>query len=142
MNDQRITPRSSAFPRTPRDPALSPEATAAAESAAARAASVELAVHGDPSVGRTAPEGEQKDPKDRRLRVDWVRPTDLAARAGADGLARSAEWNMRAHKWLRAQPRRLAHATVDVARRLPPLSRFGNPATPGRQAPARSAPTR
>lgn len=142
MNEQRITPRSSAFPGTPRDPGLSPEATAAAEAESARAASVELAVHGDPSVGRTAPEGEQRDPQARRLRVDWVRPTDLVARAGAGTMARGAEWNMRAHKWLRAQPRRLVRATADVARRLPPLSRFGQVPAAGRQAPSRSAPTR
>lgn len=140
MSEQRITPRSSAFPRTPRDPAHSPEAAAAAE--AARAASVELAIHGDPSVGRNSPDAAQEKAKDRRLRVDWVRPTDLAARAGAGGMAHSAEWNMRAHKWLRAQPRRVVHGTVDLARRLPPLSRFGQTPAASRQAPARSAPAR
>lgn len=140
MSDQRITPRSSAFPRPPRDPAPSPEAAAAAE--AARAASVELAIHGDPSVGRGRSDAAQAEAKDKRLRVDWIRPTDLAARAGARVMTPSAEWNMRAHKWLRAQPRRLVNRTADLARRLPPLSRFGQSQTAGRTAPARSAPSR
>lgn len=142
MNEQRITPRSSAFPRTPRDPGLSPEATAAAQSASARTESVEFAVHGDPSVGRAAPGAGRDTAEDPRRRVDWVRPTDLAARASASGMAHSAEWNMRAHQWLRAQPRRIMHASTDLARRLPPLSRFGNTPAAARPSPARSAPTR
>ncbi len=142
MTEQRSTPRSSAFPRAPRDPVRSPEVTAAAQAQAeaARAASVELAVHGDPSLGSGASEGASEDPKRRRLRVDWVRPTDLAARAGAGGLALGGEWNMRLHAWLRAQPRRAVNAAADGVRRLPALSRFGQSA--GRQATTRSAPTR
>lgn len=141
MNEQRITPRSSAFPRAPRDAALSADATAAAE--AARASSVELAVHGDPSMRHTNSDAEQnKNKDDKRLRVDWVRPTDLAARAGSGSLAHSAEWNMRAHKWLRAQPRRVVNAGTDLARRLPPISRFGQARSTNRPAPTRSAPSR
>lgn len=142
MNEQRISPRSSAFPRPPRDSALSPEATTAAESTAARTASVELAIHGDPSAGRTAPGITQDKAQEQHLRVDWVRPTDLAARAGASGMAHSAEWNMRAHQWLRTQPRRVMNASEDLARRLPPLSRFGRAPGTGLSAPAQSVPSR
>lgn len=50
----------------------------------------EFATHGDPTLntdGPVAPDG--------RRGVQWVRPTDLAARAGGVVLERGAEWNTR-----------------------------------------------
>lgn len=141
MNEQRITPRSSAFPRPARDAALSPDAAAeAARAEAARAASVELAVHGDPSLRRDAAGGGQASAKDKRLRVDWVRPADLTARLSAGGLALSGRLNMHAHRFLRAQAWRGVKATARTVRHLPPLNRFGRSQSPA--APTRSVPTR
>lgn len=140
MNEQRITPRSSAFPRRPRDSAPAPERASAAETEGTRAASVEIVIHGDPSASGKTPRKGTKADKDNRTRVEWVRPTDLIARAAAGGMARSAEWNMRAHRWLRAQPRRVAHATADGVRKLAPVARFGHSRTADRQTPGRSAP--
>lgn len=54
-----------------------------------------LATHRDPSVATDADEPEKEEPG--RARVQWVRPTDLAARGGAVVLERGAEWNRQLH---------------------------------------------
>ncbi len=50
----------------------------------------EFATHGDPTITR-----DGTDPAVKRPGVQWVRPTDLAARAGAIVLDRGAELNTR-----------------------------------------------
>lgn len=50
----------------------------------------EFATHGDPTITRNG-----TDPVAKRPGVQWVRPTDLAARAGALVLDRGAELNTR-----------------------------------------------
>ncbi|MGP9587301.1 hypothetical protein ACT3TB_16750 [Micrococcaceae sp. AOP34-BR2-30] len=50
----------------------------------------EFATHGDPTLTR-----DGTDPASKRPGVQWVRPTDLAARTGAVVLDRGAELNTR-----------------------------------------------
>lgn len=50
----------------------------------------EFATHGDPTITR-----DSTDPVAKRPGVQWVRPTDLAARAGGAVLDRGAELNTR-----------------------------------------------
>lgn len=50
----------------------------------------EFATHGDPTLTR-----DSTDPVAKRPGVQWVRPTDLAARAGGAVLDRGAELNTR-----------------------------------------------
>lgn len=50
----------------------------------------EFATHGDPTLTR-----DGTDPVSKRPGVQWVRPTDLAARAGGVVLDRGAELNTR-----------------------------------------------
>lgn len=51
-----------------------------------------IARHGDPSVGRTpAPAGHPE------THVEWVRPTDMAARAGARVMEKTADVNQDVH---------------------------------------------
>ena len=50
----------------------------------------EFATHGDPTLTR-----DGTDPVSKRPGVQWVRPTDLAARAGSTVLDRGAELNTR-----------------------------------------------
>lgn len=52
-----------------------------------------FATHRDPSI--TEPEATKDDPVRRRLQ--WVRPTDAAARGGAVVLERGAVWNRQLH---------------------------------------------
>ena len=66
-----------------------PEATAAL--AAERRAS-EFATHGDPTISR-----QDGDPVSKRPGVQWVRPTDLAARAAGSIVDRGADLNSRLH---------------------------------------------
>ncbi|MGO2664316.1 hypothetical protein [Mycetocola reblochoni] len=68
------------------DTAASPSSAVAAEEARAS----EFATHGDPTITRDDP-----DPVSKRPGVQWVRPTDLAARAGSVVLDRGAELNTR-----------------------------------------------
>ena len=63
-----------------------PNSAAAAEE---RRAS-EFATHGDPTLNR-----DNTDPVSRRPGVQWVRPTDAAARAGSLVLDRGVELNTR-----------------------------------------------
>ena len=52
-----------------------------------------IARHGDPSVGRTpAPAGHPE------THVEWVRPTDMAARAGARMMEKTADVNQDVHE--------------------------------------------
>ena len=66
-----------------------PEATAAL--AAERRAS-EFATHGDPTISR-----QDGDPVSKRPGVQWVRPTDLAARAAGSIVDRGADLISRLH---------------------------------------------
>ena len=68
------------------DTAASPSSAVADEEARAS----EFATHGDPTLTR-----DDTDPIAKRPGVQWVRPTDLAARAGAVVLDRGAELNTR-----------------------------------------------
>lgn len=70
------------------DTPLTPTSGEAAEDARAS----EFATHGDPTLARNS-----TGPVARRPGVQWVRPTDLAARAGGAVLDRGAEWNTRLH---------------------------------------------
>ena len=63
-----------------------PKTNAAAE---ARRAS-EFATHGDPTLNRNT-----TDPLSRRPGVQWIRPTDAAARAGGIVMDRGVELNTR-----------------------------------------------
>ena len=59
-----------------------------------------IARHGDPSVGRTpAPAGHPE------THVEWVRPTDMAARAGARVLEKTADVNQDVHELVRQASR-------------------------------------
>jgi|SRR5699024_2328848 len=52
-----------------------------------------FATHGDPTVTGTGAETEAQ-----RAGVQWVRPTDLAARAGGAVVDRGAQWNALLHE--------------------------------------------
>ena len=59
-----------------------------------------IARHGDPSVARTAtPAGHAE------THVDWVRPTDMAARAGARVMEKTADLNQDVHELVRQASR-------------------------------------
>lgn len=59
-----------------------------------------IARHGDPSVGRTpAPAGHPE------THVEWVRPTDMAARAGARVMEKTADVNQDVHELVRQASR-------------------------------------
>jgi len=51
-----------------------------------------FATHGDPTLSSADPEADA-----RRGRVQWVRPTDLAARAGGAVVDQGAKWNTLLH---------------------------------------------
>ena len=73
----------------PGTPAQEQDTRPETEGSATRRAS-EFATHGDPTLNTDEPETP-----DGRRGVQWVRPTDLAARAGGVVLERGAEWNTR-----------------------------------------------
>lgn len=56
----------------------------------------EFATHGDPTLSRTT-----VDPVSNRPGVQWVRPTDLAARTAGAVLDRGADLNTRLHDAVR-----------------------------------------
>lgn len=76
-----------------------------------------IARHCDPSVARTATPARHTE-----THVDWVRPTDMAARAGARLLEKTADLNQNVHELIRqasrdgaARIRRaLSHREVDL----------------------------
>jgi hypothetical protein len=68
------------------DPSTTPTPGELAEDARAS----EFATHGDPTLIR-----DRTNPVSKRPGVQWVRPTDLAARAGGVILERGAELNTR-----------------------------------------------
>lgn len=70
------------------DPAATPSSGEAVEEARAS----EFATHGDPTLTRDGTDAAVKRPG-----VQWVRPTDVAARAGGAVLDRGAELNRRLH---------------------------------------------
>lgn len=70
---------------TPSKPSTSPSGEAVEEARAS-----EFATHGDPALTRGG-----TGPVSKRPGVQWVRPTDLAARAGGVVLERGAELNTR-----------------------------------------------
>ncbi|MHC9043321.1 hypothetical protein ACYX8G_01985 [Microbacterium saperdae] len=76
-----------------------------------------IARHGDPSVTRTpTPAGHPK------THVEWVRPTDMAARAGARVMEKTADVTPEVHKLVRQASRdgaasirrALSHREVDL----------------------------
>ncbi|MGP5665006.1 hypothetical protein ACTXPK_08720 [Glutamicibacter arilaitensis] len=75
----------------PADVAQPPDTqTATAEVTAAERRASEFATHGDPTLAR-----EGVDPVSKRPGMQWVRPTDLAARAGGAIVDRGADLNLR-----------------------------------------------
>jgi len=96
-----------------------------------------IARHGDPSVGRTPTPARHPE-----THVEWVRPTDMAARAGARVLEKTADVNQDVHELVSqasrdgaARIRRaLSHREADL---VPDAST--NPARPvlGRQGVSR-----
>lgn len=69
-----------------------------------------IARHGDPSVGRTpAPAGHPE------THVEWVRPTDMAARAGAGVMEKTADVNQDVHELVRQASR---HGAARIRRAL------------------------
>lgn len=77
--------------REMRRPDTDPNPEATAVLAAERRAS-EFATHGDPTLSR-----HDVDPVSKRPGVQWVRPTDLAARAAGSIVDRGADLNSRLH---------------------------------------------
>lgn len=59
-----------------------------------------IARHGDPSVGRIPAPAEHPE-----THVEWVRPTDMAARAGARVLEKTADVNQDVHELVRQASR-------------------------------------
>ncbi|MDQ1203895.1 hypothetical protein [Microbacterium sp. SORGH_AS_0862] len=59
-----------------------------------------IARHGDPSVSRPGPPAGHA-----QTHVDWVRPTDVAARAGARVLEKTADVNQDVHELVRQASR-------------------------------------
>lgn len=76
--------------RTPERHRLEAEATPDSTAAAAERRASEFVTHGDPTLNR-----DNTDPVSRRPGVQWVRPTDAAARAGGIVLDRGVELNTR-----------------------------------------------
>lgn len=77
--------------REMRRPDADPNPDATAALAAERRAS-EFATHGDPTLSR-----HDVDPVSKRPGVQWVRPTDLAARAAGSIVDLGADLNSRLH---------------------------------------------
>lgn len=84
-----------------------------------------IARHGDPSVAGTAiPAGHAE------THVDWVRPTDMAARAGARVMEKTADLNQDVHELVRQASRdgaahirrALSHREVDLTADAPTSS--------------------
>ena len=99
MNDTHTTPRGSAF----QQPIALPKPEQAAEEAARQEAAREFATHGDPSLKKDAMEGQDAQQQaDRRVRVRWERPADVAMRAAAAGLGKGADLHLAVHRRLRA----------------------------------------
>ena len=73
------------------DARTDPPATPTLGDVAEDARASEFATHGDPTLARRGGAG----PISPRSRVQWVRPTDLATRAGGVVLDRGAELNTR-----------------------------------------------
>ena len=69
-----------------------PNATADATAAVEERRASEFATHGDPTLSR-----HDVDPVSKRPGVQWVRPTDLAARAAGTVVDRGADLNSRLH---------------------------------------------
>lgn len=134
MNEKHTTPRGSAFPT--RAPLPQPEQAAElGAEASAREASREFATHGDPSLSKKeGAETEQSGPADRRFRVRWERPADVAMRAAAAGLGKGADLHLAAHERLRALRAQAKLAAGSQARRLPAAvmaRRASGPDSPG-----------
>ena len=98
MNDKHTTPRGSAF----HQPIALPKPEQAAKEAARQEAAREFATHGDPSLKKDATEGQDAQQQDRRVRVRWERPADVAMRAAAAGLGKGADLHLAVHRRLRA----------------------------------------
>jgi hypothetical protein len=65
------------------------------------------------------PEGTSNpDPEDAGMRVQWVRPTDLAARAGAVTLEKSADLHRRSHQLVREAVAEATRSGRDRLQRL------------------------
>lgn len=119
MNEKHATPRGSAFPTQAPLPRPEQAAEKAAE-ASAREASREFATHGDPSLQqKDGGQAEQSGPEDRRVRVRWERPADVAMRVAAAGLGTGADLHLAAHDRLRALRSQAKSAANTQARRLP-----------------------
>lgn len=133
MNEQHTTPRGSAFP-TPA-PLPKPDRVEQPAEASAREASREFATHGDPSLQKNETEqAEQDQPEDRRVRVRWERPADVAMRAAAAGLGKGADIHLAAHEQLRAIRAQAKQAAGAQTRRLPAAvmaRRQAGPDSPG-----------
>lgn len=99
------------------------------------------AVRTDPALRTTATgidtpaEAQATASPDGRVRVQWVRPTDLAARAGAAVLKAGIDVNQRTRAMVREAAVEAARATRDKLRRA--LSRREQALTP--DAPATTA---
>lgn len=78
-------------PRRP-DADTIPDPTADATAAVEERRANEFATHGDPMLTRN-----DIDPVSKRPGVQWVRPTDLAARAAGSLVDRGADLNTRLH---------------------------------------------
>lgn len=78
-------------PRRPDADAI-PDPTADVTAAAEERRASEFATHGDPTLARA-----DTDPVSKRPGVQWVRPTDLAARAAGTVVDRGADLNTRLH---------------------------------------------
>lgn len=116
MNDKHTTPRGSAF----QQPAALPKPEQTVEEAAHQEAAREFATHGDPSLKQDATEGQDAQKQaDRRVRVRWERPADVAMRAAAAGLGKGADLHLAAHRRLRALRQQTMRAAAVQAHRLP-----------------------
>lgn len=115
MNDKHITPRGSAF----QQPIALPKPEQAAEEAARQEAAREFATHGDPSLKKDVTEGQDAQQEDRRVRVRWERPADVAMRAAAAGLGKGADLHLAVHRRLRALRQQTMRAAAVQVRRLP-----------------------
>lgn len=138
MNEKHTTPRGSAFPTQAPLPKPEKAAEQAAKKGAeesAREASREFATHGDPSLQKKDGEqAEQDTPEDRRIRVRWERPADVAMRAAAAGLGKGADLHLAVHERLRALRAQAKLAANSQARRLPSAAmarRATGPDSPG-----------
>ena len=116
MNNKHTTPRGSAF----QQPMPLPKPERAAEEAARQDAAREFVTHGDPSLkkdGRDSQDAQRQG--DRRVRVRWERPADIAMRAAAAGLGKGADLHLVAHQRLRALRAQARQGIQAQARQLP-----------------------